>query len=297
MKRFFKFLIKKINIIILYVLVSLLSIGLVTNYLEVKKQIVQLDLNTEALSEWYRELKDSNLDLENRILKLVKTEDIQKNINEMFKYQKNNKMLTELNKQELKMSLKHPSYNYLKSVTVYIQGISLNKQWMGTGVIVKIDKNYTYILTNAHVAGRDQENVTLFIEDIYKTKLAMIVKLHDKLDLALIKINGKLQRKQAIKGISINIKPQDKVYLVGHHLGRKYIYGDGVFAGYHGIHNIIQIPVLFGNSGSGIFDKNGKLVSLIWGINRIGMFDTDCAHGLGVDIFNIKHFLKKLKIL
>ena len=204
----------------------------------------------------------------------------------------------EKNKIGLAQKLKYPSFDYLKAVTVYIRGTSSNGTgWAGTGIIVKGNDFVTYILTNAHIAGRGKENVGLNIEDTDRYRLATVVAMHDKLDLALIKINGTLKGKCPIKGISIRIKPQDKIYLVGHHLGRKYVYGEGVFAGYDGVQNIIQIPTLYGNSGSGVFNKEGKLISLIFAINRVGFMDVDCAHGLGIDSLNIIHFLKNNGVL
>lgn len=184
----------------------------------------------------------------------------------------------------------YPSYEYLKSVTVIVEGTSRKRSWLGTGVIVKQDKNITYILTNKHIAGGAEEAI-IYIEDDYGVKFADIVKKHKILDLALLKVDGFLVGKSVIKGISVSVKPQDKVYLVGHHLGRKYVYGEGVFAGYDGMRDIIQIPTLFGNSGSGVFDKNGKLVSLIF-----GGYIIDSAHGLGINAKNIKDFLESVGV-
>ena len=354
MRRFFRFhvIIKWIGLSLLVLSLSFLLGSLVAGCIELKEKVEQLENNVEALSEWYIELKNENIDLKTNILdltledfniytqivkdkkslneikkisvegfknvnvtydhlmkKFTESDESKKKFNRLLKnlskYQQDNIKLILDNRKKLKEDSKKPSYEYLKSITVIIQGKSivnlvkgkLSQSWLGTGIIIKSGTFNTYILTNAHIAGKGKENTTLYVEDKYRTRLATIVKIHDKLDLALIKINGKIEGKRAIKGVSIRIKPQDKVYLVGHHLGRKYIYGEGVFAGYQETNDIIQIPVLFGNSGSGVFDKNGKLVSLIFGINRIGAFDIDCAHGLGIDSLNIIHFLRTTGIL
>lgn len=316
MKRF----IKPIIYTLYYVLITVFLVNVSIKQLTIQEKVEQLEVNTKALSEWYIELKYQNLDLEDDIRYLEK-EDIRiyeqivkgnKRLHEFTSitiegFKETNKFLGSINSkfvksenlikknnQELKEALKQPSYDYLKSVTVYIEGTSTKEQWGGTGIIIKSGIFNTYILTNAHMVGKNKENVTLYVENVYGLKMATIVKIHDKLDLALIKINGELEGKRAIKGISIRIRPQDKVYLVGQHLGRKYVYGEGVFAGYDGIKDIIQIPVLYGNSGSGVFDKNGRLVSLIFAINTFGFFDVDCSHGLGINSLNIIHFLRGL---
>lgn len=203
-----------------------------------------------------------------------------------------------------------PSYDYLKSVTVKLSGcfskcvesydgsVDCGKSscWTGTGIVIKIDKKYTYILTNAHVAGKNKENISLFVNNGNKELPIEIVKYHNNLDLAVVKLKGTLKNKRAIKGISV-AKPQDAVYLVGHHLGRSYIYGEGVFAGYDGISDIIQIPCAFGNSGSGVFDKNGKLIAVVYAINRVGMFNLDLSHAICVDGLSVELFLEQLQLI
>jgi len=215
-----------------------------------------------------------------------------------------------------------PSYEYLKSVTVLIYGVgeyppetndemrqnrkygrtlkeNNTVEWIGTGVIVKIKNGYTYILTNAHVVGNDMINVSVFVKDEYKKLEAEVIKCHQRLDMSLIKIKGKLGNKQVIKGFSI-AKPQDKLYLVGHYLGNPYTYGEGVFAGYNGIYDIIQVPCLWGNSGSGVFNKNEQLVALIFAIpcETVIIFPVfDVSHALAVDGLSIKLFIDKIEEL
>ena len=202
-----------------------------------------------------------------------------------------------------------PTYKYLKSVTVRIKGeipikinndksIRVPQKWGGTGVIIKIDKDKqeTYILTNAHVTTKNKEAI-LMVEDVDRLIYAQVVKYHKYLDLAVIKIGVLLDNKNVIKGYS-NIKPQKEVYLVGHHLGKAYLYGEGVFAGYRGMYGIIQLPVLFGDSGSGVFNIDGKLVGIVFAgeiYNSKGAIDV--AHGMIIETYNIKIFLRKLGLL
>ena len=193
---------------------------------------------------------------------------------------------------------KRPSYEYLKSVTVFIKGVALNVEgnlegWRGTGSIIKIDDKYTYILTNKHVAKALNLNTILSVEDEEKDKYARLVDFHNVLDLAIIRINGKLKGKQAIKGFN-KAKQQDPVFIAGHHLGRKYIYGEGVFAGYDDEFVLIQMPVLYGNSGSGVFNQQGELVAVIFAISVVDVFYTDVAHGLCIDSEDVIEFVNKV---
>lgn len=222
----------------------------------------------------------------------TRIEELQKGVNDLVTVNYN---LYEIS-QELHNRTKKPSYEYLKSVTVRVSGMDTetNRQWSGTGVVVKIEENSAYILTNAHVAGNDFINPELFIYDGLGMVRAEIIKYHDNVDLAIIRVNRKLFDKQAVKGFA-QAKPQDRVFLTGHHLGRQYIYGEGVFAGYQGNYSLVQIPTMFGNSGSGVINQDGKLVSMVFAINSVG-FTFIHTHGLSVDYLDIISFLKKHNI-
>ena len=206
------------------------------------------------------------------------------------------------------LEIEKPSYEYLKSITVYIVGetipeekenelIEIGETWAGTGTVIKIDKKYTYILTNKHVVKQNKKSI-VFVENDLKMVEAEIVAFHDSdlIDLAIIKVKGKLKGKRVVKGIS-TASYQDRLYLVGHHLGRRYVYGEGVFAGYDGIYDIIQIPTLFGNSGTGVCNKKGELIGLIFAINRVDFFNLDVSHGIAIDGLTIEIFLEKLGLL
>ena len=199
-----------------------------------------------------------------------------------------------------------PTYPFLKDRTVYIKGTytesisedgkKVQGAWAGTGVVYTIKDGYTYILTNAHVAGDDRKDVTLYVEDSDGFKEASLVKFYSGADLAIIKIVGTLDGKSQISTVRMTIPIQENVYVVGHHLGRKYVYGEGVMAGREEYGNclIIQVPCAFGNSGSGVFDDDGNLVGLVFAISRVGMFGVDVAHALVVDGVSIVTFIESI---
>ena len=176
---------------------------------------------------------------------------------------------------------KKPTYKYLKSVTVFVIGETTIKpyideanpdgkafeqtiQWCGTGVIVKMDVDNTYILTNKHVAGGYEETpVKVQILNGKEKILCEIVKMSNWQDLALLKIKGSIKNKAVVKGLAFPTITE-KVYTVGHSLGRPYIYGEGVFSGTIIQHDIYQLPAVNGQSGSGVFNRNGELLGLIY---------------------------------
>jgi len=196
------------------------------------------------------------------------------------------------------------SYEYLKARTVYIAGTAKSEdravQWAGTGVVVKKTEHLTYILTNNHVAGwyEDAELDALAIYVQSESRYIRVTSIirHKLLDMAVIIIEENLADKVAITEGVGEVFPSNKVFVVGHHLGRKYVYGEGVFAGYDGLSGIIQVPVCYGNSGSGVFDIKGRLVGLVFAISGVNNFCVDVSHGLIVNGGDVKAFLNTMNL-
>jgi S1-C subfamily serine protease len=211
-----------------------------------------------------------------------------------------------------------PSYQELKSHEVWIEGCADgatldentgkktqedSKCWGGTGVVIKITDGETYILTNNHVTGKEgldvAKDVTLYVENDEEKKLikAEIIKQADFIDQAVIKIESILPEKAAITKISI-AHIQDPVYVVGNPLAVRDIYSEGVVAGYEGMDLLVQIPCIFGNSGSGVFNSNGELVGLVYALEGYpgfaGIPMARITHSLVIDSVAIKVFLKDL---
>jgi S1-C subfamily serine protease len=242
---------------------------------------------------------------------------------EVIEIEKSNQYIIDQNREKLNQTSKviqenatsqKPSYEELKAHTVFIVGCSNKKLdknqltysiddegmcWAGTGVVVKITDTETYILTNNHVAGKTQKNVTLYVQDNNrKFKEAQVVKYHSFVDCAVIKIKQKLEEKTAITKISYG-KISESVYIVGHPLGNKYIYTEGVVAGFKDFSLFLQAPCIYGNSGSGVFNSKGELIGLVYALQSYpGLFGIiprpQITHALAVDSISIKTFLEEL---
>jgi S1-C subfamily serine protease len=165
--------------------------------------------------------------------------------------------------------VKKPSYSYLRDVTVFIKVMSPENidMWSGTGVVVKITEDYTYILTNRHVAPMEQQG-NVYVKDLVGTfKSAEVLKNSEEFDedMSLIRVRGTVANKRCIKGIKIaNI--QDRVFMAGNNGGKLFIYREGFISGYSGMNFVMQLPVRGGDSGTGVIDKNGYLVGLVFAL-------------------------------
>lgn len=209
-----------------------------------------------------------------------------------------------------------PTYEEIRSHSVWIEGCSGGKDhdnqlsfplddeeegacWGGTGVIIKVTATETYILTNNHVSGKGEKDVKLYVENdkTHKLVAAEIIAQHDSVDAAVLKINTILPVKKPITGIA-TANVQDDVYVVGNPLGVRDIYSEGVVAGYEDTSILIQMPCIYGNSGSGVFNREGKLVGLVYALETypgaFGLPEARITHSLIVDSVSIRTFLKDL---
>lgn len=188
-----------------------------------------------------------------------------------------------------------PSYEYLKSVTVrlehHFEKDEKLQMWIGTGVIVKITEDNTYILTNKHIAPIDK---TILVMENNIEYPATVIKNSSKFDLALIKIVGVIPNKKVIQKIE-TVKVADKVYSVGMYLGLEYIYTEGNVAGVYKnsieIENLlVNMPCAGGCSGSGIFNENGELVAILYAGFNID-YCVDTSKSICVPSHTIQKFL------
>lgn len=187
-----------------------------------------------------------------------------------------------------------PSYKYLKSVTVriFMEHPSMkNYGWVGTGTIIKVTDDYTYILTNKHVAPINSKTDIYVGDNRGEFIKVEVVKNSAFEDLSLIRIVGKIKDKRTINGIS-EAYPSDKVYSVGMYLANHYIYTEGTFAGNQNTSILINAPSSFGCSGSGVFDRAGRLVAVIHATPILRFLDTDSAKAVCVSSAGVKMFLK-----
>jgi S1-C subfamily serine protease len=213
-----------------------------------------------------------------------------------------------------KKSTTKPTYEEIRSHSVWIEGCAGGKDhdnelsfpvgedgmcWGGTGVVIKTGYNETYILTNNHVSGKGEKDVKLYVENDKTHRLvkAVIVAQHKTVDAAVIKIYATLPGKKAITGIA-TANVQDAVFVVGNPLGVRDVYSEGVVAGYEDTSMLLQMPCIYGNSGSGVFNMDGKLVGLVFALEMyhgfLGIPEARITHSLVVDSVSIRMFLKDL---
>lgn len=204
---------------------------------------------------------------------------------------------------------KRPTYDYLKSVTVYmvnVMGSIDDKEVMAgraTGTVVAIKGSTAYILTNHHVCESDNVNCYVSLDGemnkkgLIKLEYVKTGDYENGIDLELWKVDAsRLTDKQAIKGLS-SIAIADRAYSVGNYLGYPYIYTEGTVAGYDPDGQLFNLPCVFGCSGSGIFNADGEMVAVLYAghgvpttVPIISSFDTSKA--IAVDYFNVKKFLE-----
>lgn len=187
-----------------------------------------------------------------------------------------------------------PSYEYLKSATVRLIGrkkVDDIRGWMGTGIVVKITEDFTYILTNKHIAPIGTIVNISHGRKMYQTE---ILKNSAFNDLSLIRMNGKLYGKKTVKGFS-NPKTQERIYSVGQYLTNNFIYSEGTIAGISRTNKlIVNLPSSKGCSGSGIFNSKGEVVGLLFGSYMINIFSPDTSKALCVPVLAIRVFLEEI---
>ena len=164
----------------------------------------------------------------------------------------------------------------------------------GTGVVISDD----LILTVGHIVDEDYINhVSIMFPDgtVYNDNIEVAFQMEDtqfgSIDLALIRINGALPASTVIAELADNeLAPNDHAYFVGNpnmlwsteggwHVvaaqNRGIVFGDT-----DGVEYDFKAQSLGGFSGSGIFNLDGKLISILHG--------GGCGGSRSAEIFNIQ---------
>jgi S1-C subfamily serine protease len=187
--------------------------------------------------------------------------------------------------------------NYLKQVTVRVYQTHPEmpqRMLVGTGTIIKIKNNATYILTNEHVAPMiNAENVYVTSID-KKSYKAQVIATSNRVDLSLIKIDKILPNTRAVVGFAPSVIGE-RIYNMSMYLGNFYIYSEGIVGGIsNDKYLIINLPTAGGSSGSGAINVRGELVGVMFGAYLLHPLQMDTARGIAVDYTDIQIFLNNI---
>ena len=193
-----------------------------------------------------------------------------------------------------------PAYDYIKSMTVYLIEQMVDddtKGSIGTGTVIKVTDNETFILTNKHVCDFAEGTTCFVYQDKEKYQITLVKKSEVDHDMQVVKTSIVVPNKIAVKGIK-DVVTQDKVFMVGNNNGNPFMYSEGTVSGFiRGTGDLlVGMPSGPGNSGSGIFTQDGYLTGLLYAgqvfsttFEIIGAMDT--AHGICIRSEVLRLFL------
>jgi S1-C subfamily serine protease len=136
-----------------------------------------------------------------------------------------------------------------------IQVIKLPRGSLCSGSFIS---NNGYIITAGHCAdAADTIDVVTYGNQVYR---ATIVAVSDAHDLALLHID-KMNTPHFEPATAV--ERGEKIFIIGSPLGVTNTLSTGVIAKLHGDRTLIDCSALPGNSGSAVFDAEGKIVGVL----------------------------------
>ncbi len=132
----------------------------------------------------------------------------------------------------------------------------------GSGIMIGRDG---YILTNNHVAQGGKYYSVKIEDDETEYKTDEIIKYHTVLDLALIRIERRLNPIPIYKGDKKLVRGQ-KVVAIGSPLGLFNSVSDGIISGFRKINHVDMIqftaPISHGSSGGAVLNMQGEVIGI-----------------------------------
>ena len=170
---------------------------------------------------------------------------------------------------------------------------------MGSGVIVKKNSDYTYVLTNNHVVQDAEEiRITLYNGKKYKARL---IGEDVRKDLALLTFDAVRSVPAAVLGDSSKLQVGDWVLAVGNPFGLESTVTAGIISalGRRGgpggnISDFIQTDAAIspGNSGGALVNTNGEVVGInTWIASNTG---GNIGYGFAIPINTVKRAIPDL---
>jgi len=153
-----------------------------------------------------------------------------------------------------------PSYSVKDSaVSVFMIGAGFG---VCSGVIIKVDKGYTYILTCKHCINITEE---MYVGRLKEQRVVAVFTASDD-DLALLKVKGEIEGKQPAKLALFNAKIEEKLYHVAYpNIIFKLYKVQGRVLKYTKDWGWALLTAKPGCSGGGIFNSEQELVGILWG--------------------------------
>jgi serine protease Do len=211
---------------------------------------------------------------------------------------------------KIKNQIKEVDVNYILNGSVFVQSLL----GMGSGTIVKKTNEGMYILTAYHVIAENYElskygfdvGVTVgYSRRDYTDRIAgmilygaKIVKTDERNDLALLKTSYNDNNLNEIKVAETNPKIGDIVYSVGNPLGMLRTVSKGILSNVIGEFYISDNTCTYGNSGGGLFNKEGELIGVPVRVGTIyeleGSISPETSLGKSVKLPIIQGFLEDI---
>lgn len=152
----------------------------------------------------------------------------------------------------------------LASSVVLITVFDGKGERLGSGSGIMIGKE-GYILTNNHVAAGGRFFTVRIEDDEKEYKTDEIIKYHSVLDLAIIRIQRKLNPIPVYKGNKPLVRGQ-KVVAIGSPLGLFNSVSDGIISGFRKIDDVDMIqftaPTSRGSSGGAVLNMQGEVIGI-----------------------------------
>lgn len=164
----------------------------------------------------------------------------------------------------------------------------VGKEQKGTGFVVDPSG---IIVTNYHVI-EDQKALYIPLAD-GKTGVPVVVESFPALDLAILKVDGK-DLPYITPDFEYQWEAGERVTFIGNPLGFPLIANEGKVIGSTRVKGIqepvimVQAPVYQGNSGSPVFNQEGKVIGVIFATIVTPVSDHDEKIGLAIPIRTIK---------
>jgi S1-C subfamily serine protease len=264
-----------------------------------------LQLQIDSLNDSNNNLLDNDITLEKDVQEALR--EVTKTITGVYEDMTKVVKITREGLEAIQKQTAEPDVNKLLNGEVFVQDI----MGAGAGTVIKKTNKEMYILTCAHVVqdihmlqekGLPIAGTLGYSKTGEKDKISgmvlyayTVVKYDEENDLALIKTTSVDEKLNVIPLATEIPNKGDTVYSVGDPLGLYRTLSKGILCNKTEGFYVSDNTTTYGNSGGGLFNKNGELISVPSQVYVYGEGDTGYAPesslGFSISLERIREFL------
>lgn len=177
-------------------------------------------------------------------------------------------------------------FEHIKKVNLFL--FNRNQGGKGSATVIQY-KEKIYVLACKHQVASMADDILAFGEFGYKKLIPIMV--HPKYDMVILTFAEEITDIPYATLSEQELKKGQHVYVIGNPGCREDVISDGIIMDKDEQGWLTSAKIFFGNSGGGVYNVDGELIGILYGLETYSHEYISYSNGLFTDVKDIKKLL------